>query len=73
MMIGLDLPQIIAELENVSISKAIGYGVLITGVVILIHHGLATIALDFQFAMCEGSDVIISEHVCLVENLEIIK
>ncbi len=37
MMIGLDLPQIIAELENVSISKAIGYGVLITGVVILIR------------------------------------
>lgn len=37
MMIGLDLPQIIAELENVSISKAIGYGVLVTGVVILVR------------------------------------
>ena len=37
MMIGLDLPQIIAELGDISISKAIGYGVLITGVVILVR------------------------------------
>ncbi|WEK17766.1 MAG: Na+/H+ antiporter [Candidatus Pedobacter colombiensis] len=35
MLIGLDLPQITAGLEGVSISSAIGYGVLITVVLIL--------------------------------------
>lgn len=35
MLIGLDLPEITAGLEGVSISSAIGYGVLITGVLIV--------------------------------------
>jgi Na+/H+ antiporter len=34
LMIGLDLPEITAGLEGVSLSSAIGYGVLITGVLI---------------------------------------
>jgi len=35
MFIGLDLPQITAGLDGVSISTAIGYGILVTGVLIL--------------------------------------
>lgn len=35
MLIGLDLPEITAGLEGVSTSSAIGYGVLITGVLIV--------------------------------------
>jgi len=37
MIIGLDLPQIITELGDISISSAIWYGVLITGVLILVR------------------------------------
>jgi CPA1 family monovalent cation:H+ antiporter len=36
-LIGLDLPQIIAGLGNINLSEAIGYGVLITIVVIIIR------------------------------------
>jgi CPA1 family monovalent cation:H+ antiporter len=35
MIIGLDLPQITAGLEGVSITTAIGYGLLVTGVLII--------------------------------------
>lgn len=35
MLIGLQLPEIVAQLGNVSIGSAIGYGVLITGVLIV--------------------------------------
>jgi len=35
MLIGLDLPEITAGLEGVSVSTAIGYGLLITGVLIV--------------------------------------
>ncbi|MCD8739249.1 Na+/H+ antiporter [Mucilaginibacter roseus] len=35
LLIGLDLPQITAELGNVSMKAAIGYGLLITGVLVI--------------------------------------
>lgn len=35
LLIGLDLPQITAELGNVSMKAAIGYGLLVTGVLII--------------------------------------
>ena len=37
MMIGLDLPQIISELGDTSITTAIGYGVLITAVLVVVR------------------------------------
>lgn len=37
MLIGLDLPEITAGLEGVSFSAAIGYGLLITGVLIVVR------------------------------------
>ncbi|WP_374458873.1 Na+/H+ antiporter [Chryseobacterium taeanense] len=36
-LIGLDLPEIISGLEGVSVSSAIGYGLLITGVLVLVR------------------------------------
>ena len=61
-MIGLDLPQIIAELGDTSVKAAIWYGVLITGVLILVRFvsafaaALTTVIAKNFFTMAQNKN-----------------